>query len=377
MTTIYLIRHAEAEGNVYRRLHGQYDSMLTPNGKRQAEALGRRFEDVQLHACYASDLTRACQTAQVLCKSHRLRLRREAGFREIDCGVWEDQCFGTLEHFEPQQMHQFNHDPWSWHVPESETFDQATDRFLRALRQVAENHTDQIVAVVAHGAVLRAVQARLFFGRENVERTGHCDNTGVSKLCWDGELFTLDYLNDNSHLDASLSTLARQSWWRSRGGTASRDYNLWLETAQDEGQHYLDLRLQNWRQRCGILTWADEGRVQRQMSQILAASPSSLYYGCLEDTLVGALLLEPDNDLDYGIIHYLGVLPERQNRGFAVQLLGQAVSHYRSRGKTKLRVLIATGDYAAAHFFEKNGFKPRKHGSGGQWYEMSIALPRV
>ena len=29
MTTVYLIRHAEAEGNVYRRCHGQYDSLLT------------------------------------------------------------------------------------------------------------------------------------------------------------------------------------------------------------------------------------------------------------------------------------------------------------------------------------------------------------
>ena len=30
MTEIYLIRHGEAEGNVFRRLHGQYDALLTP-----------------------------------------------------------------------------------------------------------------------------------------------------------------------------------------------------------------------------------------------------------------------------------------------------------------------------------------------------------
>ena len=35
MTTIYLIRHGEAEGNAFRRTHGQYDSILTPNGFRQ------------------------------------------------------------------------------------------------------------------------------------------------------------------------------------------------------------------------------------------------------------------------------------------------------------------------------------------------------
>ena len=37
-TTVYIIRHAEAEGNVYRRIHGQYDSRITPNGLRQVEA---------------------------------------------------------------------------------------------------------------------------------------------------------------------------------------------------------------------------------------------------------------------------------------------------------------------------------------------------
>ena len=43
MTTIYLIRHAEAEGNVFRRIHGQYDSCVTPNGRRQIAALAQRF----------------------------------------------------------------------------------------------------------------------------------------------------------------------------------------------------------------------------------------------------------------------------------------------------------------------------------------------
>lgn len=39
MTTIYLVRHGEAEGNAFRRIHGQYDSLLTPTGFRQVEAL--------------------------------------------------------------------------------------------------------------------------------------------------------------------------------------------------------------------------------------------------------------------------------------------------------------------------------------------------
>ena len=113
MTTIYFIRHAEAEGNLYRRLHGQHDTLLTPTGVRQAEALRRRFAGVRLHACYASDLNRAVQTALPVCKDHRLRLRREPAFREICFGTWEDQSFGALEHLYPEQMRVFRQNMWA------------------------------------------------------------------------------------------------------------------------------------------------------------------------------------------------------------------------------------------------------------------------
>ena len=46
MTTVYIIRHAEAEGNLYRRVHGWYDSKLTEQGMMQVEALKKRFENV-------------------------------------------------------------------------------------------------------------------------------------------------------------------------------------------------------------------------------------------------------------------------------------------------------------------------------------------
>ena len=62
-TTIYLVRHAEAEGNLGRRCHGHYDSMLTQRGLEQAEVVGKRFADTYLDAVYSSDLWRARFTA--------------------------------------------------------------------------------------------------------------------------------------------------------------------------------------------------------------------------------------------------------------------------------------------------------------------------
>ena len=53
MTTIYLIRHAEAEGNLYRRAHGWYDGAITDRGCRQIAARATRYADTKFDADYS------------------------------------------------------------------------------------------------------------------------------------------------------------------------------------------------------------------------------------------------------------------------------------------------------------------------------------
>ena len=88
MTKIYIIRHAEAEGNVFRRFHGQFNGQLTPRGLEQVEYLRKRFAEVPVDAVYASDLMRTCQTAQSIYVPRNLPLHRDARFRERCVGIW-------------------------------------------------------------------------------------------------------------------------------------------------------------------------------------------------------------------------------------------------------------------------------------------------
>lgn len=62
MTKIYLIRHAEAEGNLYRRIQGHWDGSITPLGLQQIDALAQRFRREHIDALYCSDLSRARAT---------------------------------------------------------------------------------------------------------------------------------------------------------------------------------------------------------------------------------------------------------------------------------------------------------------------------
>lgn len=324
MTTVYLIRHAEAEGNVFRRLQGQYNAGITPNGRRQIEALQKRFAEVAIDAVYASDLTRACVTAEAIYLPKNLPLHKEPRFRELKCGVWENQPFGWLDHVDPAASRAFSHNPRNWSVEGSETFDRYTGRFLAALDEVVRRHDRQTVAIFSHGMVLRGVQQRLFFpDRDDLT---HSENTAVTRLYWDGA-YHLDYLNDASHLPYEISTLARQQWWR---GGNSRDFNMWFRDAQPEDAALLQA-------------------LQTPSGEVVRVS-------LLADTPTGALVLS-SVDAETDALTRLALLPEHRKIGLSAQLLGEAICLARARGKRVLQLAGPVEHPAAVRLFAAYGFE--------------------
>lgn len=329
MTRIYLVRHAEAEGNAYRRIHGQYDSRITPNGLRQVDALRARFQDIPIDACYASDLNRTCVTARSVYLPKGLELRRDRRFREVDLGRWEDIPFGWLERFEPERMTQFNKEPQLWSVKDSETFPEYTQRFLTALREAAEENDGKTIAVFTHGCVLRGVQYLL----GGNEWPPYCDNTAVSLLGYENGAFRIEYLNDSSHLSDELSTFARQKWWRTGGDR--RDFNMWFET---------------------------EGETS---------------YAVLRDRRVGHIRVS-GRDCEKGELRIEDIFLEESHRGRALgaQLLGQAVSLARKMGCGTLAAAVPDEMRRALHFFERQGFLLQSETDCSAVLKMDISVPQ-
>lgn len=325
MTTLYLIRHAEAEGNVYRRLHGQYDSHITPNGRKQIAALEKRFADIKIDAVYASDLLRTRTTAEAIYKAKNLPLRPDPRFRELNCGVWEDIPFGYLDHFYPEENRNFSKRPKLWSAEGSETFYIYTDRFLEAMEEVTRRHEGQTVAIFSHGMVMRGVQQRLFF--PEIDDLPHSENTAVSKLIWDKGAYTAEFLNDASHLPPEISTLGRQQWWR---GGDHKDFNMWF---RDE-----------------TLTEAVlPGDLPRSENAIVRIS-------MLKDAGVGAVALSlPQGEEAH--LEALYLKEEYRGRGLSAQLLGEAVSIARQSGKKTLTVSEAEIHPAAAALLRAYGFR--------------------
>ena len=134
MTRIFLIRHAQAEGNLYRRIQGRYDGRITKLGRLQIELLRARLLPEKIDAVYSSDLRRAMETAAAAAEPRGLEIRKMPGLREIALGAWEDRCWGELEDDDPEQIYLYNASPDRWSIPGGEPYYRVQARFAAAPR---------------------------------------------------------------------------------------------------------------------------------------------------------------------------------------------------------------------------------------------------
>ncbi|WP_322795702.1 histidine phosphatase family protein [Tepidiforma sp.] len=158
-TRIYLARHGQSQANVLGRFCGHADAPLTPRGVEQARALGRRLAGIRLDACYASDLTRALETARLALGERGLAPAPDPALREIHYGEWElvpepdarrthPDCFAAMEAEDP-----------AWQPPGGETLPAVVERTGRALDRIIARHRGQSVLVVSHGTAINCLLA--------------------------------------------------------------------------------------------------------------------------------------------------------------------------------------------------------------------------
>jgi len=362
ITKLYIIRHAEAEGNLYRRVQGHYDSSLTELGLRQAKALSERFMGLKLDVIYASDLVRAQSTARALAAPRNMALQLRPDLREVHMGRWEDMTWASLERYETKQLGYFSADPARWDIGTNESFSALTNRMGKAIMEIALAHPGQTVATVTHGNAIRALLARLHsLPSERFSEIPHCDNTAVTLLELGAEQgLTLRWMNDASHLGADLSTFARQNWWRNPTGLDKGNLDfLSLSLDEPEAQNrYLACRQDAWGEVHGSLAGFSDEYVALAVEHA-AAHPRALVEAVLSDgTPIGLLELDVNRGADKGEGHisFFYLDPAYRERGFGPQLIGHAVSVYRPLGRDRLTLHVSEANENAIGFYGRFGF---------------------
>lgn len=356
MTTIYLIRHAEAEGNLYRIAQGQDNSNLTDRGWRQVRALEERFRDIHIDAVYSSDLYRTCATASSIFKSKGLPLHRVPELREICVGVWEQQTWGDIYRGWPEQMTIFSHQPHLWDVEGAEKPRDVMERGLRALRKIAAEHDGQTVAVFSHGYIIRLMLGHLQGDSlEQVGKTPTGDNTSVALLEAEGDSLRVVFRDDNSHLKTEMYLAREKAIKRANGLEPGLRYRP-LDP-QEHGTFFAELIAENW-----------SGTEPFNREKLLAdAAVRKTLVAYRQEEPVGVIQTGPES----GWISLICIREDLRQRGYGVQLIGQAVYQTRRLSGETLRIALRLGN-PARNFFGDHGFVPREETDGALVLEKDI-----
>ena len=205
-TRILLVRHGETDWNVENRIQGNTDIPLNEKGRAQARQLASRLADMleqePVHAVYASDLQRACQTAQALAEVFGLPVRTDIQLRERHFGQFEGCTFREIEERWPEDAARWRGRDPGFGPQGGETLTVFYQRCVDAASRLASAHAGETIALVAHGGVLDSLYRAATRTPVEAPRAWTVANATLNRLAWTPEGFSLLLWNDATHLDA-------------------------------------------------------------------------------------------------------------------------------------------------------------------------------
>lgn len=158
MATILLIRHGENNWVKEHRLAGWTPGvLLNEKGHQQAAALAERLAHLPIKSIYSSPLERCMETAAHVAKPHALDIVEFPEIGEVKYGKWEGEKIAELAKL--KEWHTIQFFPSRFEFPEGESLRGVQMRAVDALEKLATEHTDELIAVVAHADVIKLVLA--------------------------------------------------------------------------------------------------------------------------------------------------------------------------------------------------------------------------
>lgn len=204
---IYFVRHGLSVSNQKRQFQDESDR-LSDWGRKQAEVVAKRFEQLPVDLIIASPYERAKNTAEII----NSVVKKEIIFsnllvenrvpKEIVGKQWEDPDALRVHNLIREKFH-LEH----WHYAEEENFFDVKHRaegFLNYLNERKENN----ILVVTHGMIMKMITAVMIFGDDlkpeifiRYDRSHVISNTGIT-ICDklpDG-LWQIMTFNDRLHV---------------------------------------------------------------------------------------------------------------------------------------------------------------------------------
>ena len=203
-TRILAIRHGETAWNVDTRIQGHLDIPLNDTGHWQAERLGQSLVAEDITAIYASDLSRAHETALYVSRASGVPVVAELGLRERGFGDFEGRTFAEIEVALPDQAERWRKRDPLFAPSGGESLLQVQERVLASVNRLAKQHPGELIVMVAHGGVMDVLYRAATRLDLQAARTWLLGNTAVNRLLWTPEGLSLVGWSDTQHLSDAV-----------------------------------------------------------------------------------------------------------------------------------------------------------------------------
>lgn len=151
---LIVLRHATTEWNKPpKRCQGHLDVPLSDEGREAARALGPALP--RFDAAYASHLSRARETAELLLGGAETPLSIDPRLAEAHCGDWQGELLGDLKRRFPEAWAVMVSDATHFAFPGGETYAAVLERFEAAIGELDARHAGGAALVVTHGGPIR------------------------------------------------------------------------------------------------------------------------------------------------------------------------------------------------------------------------------
>ena len=218
-TRVFMVRHGATVLSAEDRFAGVTDVELSEEGREQARRLADRLSGEKIAAVYASPLGRTIGTARILAAPHDLQVQTCDGFREISHGHWEGMKRREVEEKFPEEMAEWEKDPYTFAPEGGESGLAVTARALPALIDLVRGHPGENILIVSHKATIRLLLSSLL-GFDPRRYRDNLDQKPAALNIVDFRNPTrarLTLFNDTSHYDkAAIPEIPKtrlSKWW--------------------------------------------------------------------------------------------------------------------------------------------------------------------
>ena len=199
-TRICVIRHGETDWNLAKRIQGQTDIPLNETGHAQALAMAFNAGHYDFSAIYSSDLSRACDTAQMVAARRGLEVKSMVQLRERHYGIFQGiTAEEGEERYPAAYAHYKARDP-DYDFETGESLVGFAGRVHDAIGNLTRHHSAQTLAVICHAGVLDILYRKATGRPLHTPRDFVIPNCALNWFRFDGQGWHLEAWDDHHHL---------------------------------------------------------------------------------------------------------------------------------------------------------------------------------